>query len=168
MMAPMTEWDVLFEAWDRNARVNDALLEHLTPELMRLDDRAGGWTVAQHLAEMSGFRKDWLSEISPSHQTGLEFMHRALPGGGWEAATDDPAAFREAFRAADAAVAAAVRDAIAAGGFRGPVYARHPAFFVHHALVHDAHHRGQLLMTLRLAGRRWEEADGPMWAPWRE
>jgi hypothetical protein len=34
--------------------------------------------------------------------------------------------------------------------------------------VHDAHHRAQVLMVLRLAGHRWEEADGPMWAPWRE
>lgn len=160
--------EVTGEAWRRNARVNEALLEHLTPELMSVTDGRGGWSVGQHLAEMLSFRKGWLSRISPRHQEHLEHLYRAV-GDSFEPTTLEPAEFRDAFRRADEAALAAARDAQAAGGsYEAQEYSTHPAMFLQHALVHDAHHRGQLLMTLRLGGRRWEDADDPMWAPWRE
>lgn len=160
--------EVLTEAWRRNARVNEGLLDHLSPELMKVSDGHGGWTVGQHVVEMLGFRKDWLSRISPRHQEKLEVMYRVV-GETFEPTTLDSQVLKAAFRDADAAALAAVTDALAAGGsFGKSTYATHPALFIQHAIVHDAHHRGQLLMTLRLGGCRWEQADDPMWAPWRE
>jgi len=159
----------LFESWSRNARVNESLLDHLTPDLMTLRPPEGGWTVAQHLVHLIGFRKGWLSYVSPRHQEDLSFLFSGDEEGEFEPTTLDSAVMKEAFRAGDAAVLAAVQEAVAAGGSFGvKVYVDDPRAFMQHALVHDAHHRAQILMTLRLAGHPWREADGPMWAPWRE
>lgn len=54
--------EMLADVWQRNARVNDGLLDHLTPELMGLSS-PGGWSVVQHLTHTAGFRKNWLAYL---------------------------------------------------------------------------------------------------------
>ena len=81
------------------------------------------------------------------------------------------AELQAAFDAGDAAV----RDAVASGAaevrrFEG-AYASHPAQLMVHCIVHDAHHRGQIMALLRQSGRSAEERgrlEGATWPIWRE
>ncbi|MFO7609968.1 MAG: DinB family protein, partial [Candidatus Krumholzibacteriia bacterium] len=74
-----------------------------------------------------------------------------------------------AFDAGDAAVRDAVLDAVRDGRRFEGAYESHPAQLMVHCVVHDAHHRGQILALLRQAGRgaeereRLEEATWPIW-----
>lgn len=58
------------ESFKRNGRVNQALLDALTPADFALSDGRGGWTVwtvEKHLRHMAGFRVGWLWIISREH-----------------------------------------------------------------------------------------------------
>ena len=59
----MKEQHLLLESFKRNGRVNQALLDALTPADFALSDGRGGWTVwtvEKHLRHMAGFRLGWL------------------------------------------------------------------------------------------------------------
>ena len=77
--------------------------------------------------------------------------------------------------AGDEAALAAVRAHLASGEpFADPwqegAYRSSPAHFLQHTIVHDAHHRGQVMALLRLGGRTPDgmEALDEHWAIWRQ
>lgn len=171
----MTLPDLLLEAYRRNGRVNAALLSALTPADFDLSDGRGGWTVGQHLGHLALFRVGWLGLISPADAQGLP----EVVEGDWQnfALTErDPARLAEAFRLGDEAALRAVQLAVAEGRtFPDPygegTYQAHPAHFLQHIIVHDSHHRGQVMSLLRQGGRSAEQMEqlaSPMWAIWRE
>ena len=49
-------------------------------------------------------------------------------------------------------------------------YQSSPAHFLQHTIVHDSHHRGQIMALLRAGGHTPEEMDAldQHWAIWRE
>ena len=49
-------------------------------------------------------------------------------------------------------------------------YRSDPAHFLMHTIVHDSHHRGQILSLIRQGGRTPEQMDAldSHWAIWRE
>ena len=76
-----------------------------------------------------------------------------------------------AARPSDVRSWSAVLDALAEGrGFEG-YYGSHPAHLIQHCIVHDSHHRGQVLALLRQAGRPEDQRmalEDASWAIWRE
>ena len=163
---------VLAESFARNGRVNAALLASLTEADLDLWDNAGGWTVGQHLGHLAGFRKGWLSEISPPHAEPLHYIisiSRAT--GAFVLSTHDLSEIAATFSAGDAAALSAVQQALAQGYSFAGTYESHPAHFLQHILVHDAHHRGQIMTLLRRGGRskeQMDELDDVTWPVWRE
>lgn len=169
----MPDLTFLLESFQRNARVNQFLLEHLTPEDLALSDGRGGWTLGQHLNHMAGFRGGWLVAISPEYAE----TTNALAGGKpiWEWKTDNLAELGEMFAAGDEASIKAVEAHLASGKpFADPwnegTYPSNPAHFLQHTIVHDSHHRGQIMALLRQSGRTKEQMDKleEHWAIWRE
>ena len=164
----MTDLTLIHESFRRNGRVNDVLLSALTNTDLDLSDGRGGWTLGQHLGHMANFRRDWLSIISPAHAEGL-FV--AVKG----EEIRDPQALAAAFQAGDEAALKAVQAALDEGRtFPDPwnegTYQSNPAHFLQHTIVHDSHHRGQVMALLREGGRTKEEMDAldNHWAIWRE
>ena len=168
----MTIPDLLLESFRRNGRVNDALLSALTPADLDLSDGRGGWTVGQHLGHLAHFRPGWLSLISPADAEGLP----EVVEGDWQhfdLTERDPAKLAEAFRLGDEASVRAVQSE--GRTFPDPhgegTYQANPAHFLQHIIVHDSHHRGQVMSLLRQGGRsaeQMDQLDSPMWAIWRE
>lgn len=164
-----TDPGLAFDAFDRNAEVNAALLQALTDADLHVPDARGGWTVGQHLGHLAEFRYGWLSHIAPAQAEGIPSV---AEGGETDfvltVATVGELA--DAFRAGDAAALAAVRERLAEGRSFERVYTSHPTAFLLHTVVHDAHHRGQVLASLRAAGRSraWLDAiDDATWSVWR-
>ena len=160
---------LLFDAFDRNAEVNAALLAALTDADLQVPDGRGGWTVGKHLGHLAEFRSGWLSYIAPAHAEGIPSV---IEGGETDfvLTVSTVAELAEAFRAGDAAARAAVLESLDAGRSFERVYTSHPAAFLLHTVVHDAHHRGQVLASLRAAGRTqaWLDAvDDATWSVWR-
>ena len=156
----------MLESFKRNGRVNAALLDHLSDADLTLSDNQGGMSVVEQIAHMAGFRKDWLSEISPSHSATLdvELENDMLT-------IRDPAELRRALTEGDAAVLAAVNDALSEDRAFVGQYESNPAHFLIHTLVHDAHHRGQIMTLLRQGGHSAEQMaalERATWPIWRE
>jgi uncharacterized damage-inducible protein DinB len=158
---------LVFEAFDRNARVNRETLATLNMSDLDDGDGVGGFTIGQHLADIVGFRRDWLTRVSPEHADRLTDVTDA-DAPNWlkaERIADLQAAFDEG----DAAIRDAVLSAVLEGRRFEGAYASHPAQLMVHCIVHDAHHRGQILALLRQAGRgaeereRLEEVTWPIW-----
>jgi uncharacterized damage-inducible protein DinB len=169
----MPDLTLPLETFRRNARVNAVLLAALTPDDFGLSDGRGGWTVGKHLTHMAGFRADWLSNISPAHVEPLFRLVEGQPVWRWEGR--DPADLGEAFTLSDEAVLLAVHDALEnnqpfADPWNEGTYQSNPAHFLMHTVVHDSHHRGQIMSLLRLGGHTREQMDEleNHWAIWRE
>lgn len=159
---------VVLESFSRNARVNRSLLGALTSEHLDLRDPAGGWTIGQHLCDMIDFRRSWMETIAPEQAEKVTYLHQVLENNDFAPRTKDLQEIQQILDQADAQSLEAVQQKLSSNTGFEKVYETHPLMFLQHALVHDAHHRGQILMVLRMNGTPWAESDGPMWAPWRE
>src|SRR5690606_20475109 len=112
------------ESCDRNARVNRVTLATITPSDLRFGDSAGGFNIGQHLADIINFRPDWLSRIAPHHVASLPSVV-ADDSPTW-LSTDDIGELQAAIDAGDAAIRAAVLEAVGEGRSFERVYQTHP------------------------------------------
>ncbi len=129
----------------------------------------GGYTAAQHLSHLVGSVKYWGSKLDDAHLGGLPDLtvHK-------NPSENDPDAFvpetdLKRIRAVFVETAEAARDAVknAPEGFTGELpHASTDAFLIH-MMVHDAHHRGQLLLALKTSGYALPDEDS-RWTPWKE
>lgn len=173
----MTDLSLLHESFRRNGRVNDFLLNALTDADFKFSDGQGGWTVEKHLRHMAGFRVGWLWNLSRAHAEPLLDLTRKDEDGDplWRWQDSPPDELTAAFRAGDDAALKAVQAALDEHrSFEDPhgegAYASNPAHFLQHTIVHDSHHRGQVMALLRLGGRTAEDMDtlDNHWAIWRK
>jgi uncharacterized damage-inducible protein DinB len=161
------ELALIFEAFDRNARVNRAVLATLDMPTLDHHDGVGGFNIGQHLADIVSFRADWLRRVAPEYAGPIpDAIDESAPTWLKAKSIQD---LEQAFDAGDAAVRDAVLDAVRAGRRFEGAYESHPAQVIVHCIVHDAHHRGQIMALLRQSGRgadereRLEEATWPIW-----
>ena len=169
-MAQNAELGLLLESFSRNGHVNDVILDTLTEADLAVSDGQGGWNVGQHLGHLAGFRPNWLRFISPPHAEGIP----SVVAGDWQTfhlTTQNLAEIKQAFAAGDAAALKAVMSALEENRSFTGAYKSHPAHFLQHIIVHDSHHRGQVMSLLRRGG--WTRAqldalDDATWTIWNE
>jgi uncharacterized damage-inducible protein DinB len=160
----------LLEAFARNGEVNAALLGVLHDDDLTLDDDRGGRSIGVQLGHLAESRWYWLSVVAPAHAEGIPSV---LDGDESELRLT-ATSVREiaaALVAGDTAALAAVRDALREGRSFAGAYESDPTMCLLHTIVHDAHHRGQIVNLLRSRGRRseaeLEALDGAIWPIWR-
>lgn len=166
----LTQADPLFRAFERNGRVNAAMLSALSDADLKLAP-GGGWSIGKHLCHLVGFRRGWLSYISPLHAEPLAAVVEYVGEDDFEPIVHTVAEIAAGFREGDAAALAAVQAALAEGRSFEEVYESNPVNYLVHAMVHDAHHRGQIMSMLRQSGRTYEQMDAleyQTWPIWRE
>lgn len=169
-MTPDPELILLLESFDRNARVNRKVLDAIAMSDLETSDGRGGRSIGQLLGELAEFRYGWLSMISPRHAEGIPSVVEGDESS-FELTAKSMDELATAFAAGDDAAKRAVLEAIGEGSSFERAYTSHPAHFLQHILVHDAHHRGQIMTLLRQSGRTAEEMDaleGATWPIWRE
>ncbi len=162
------ELRLVFEAFDRNAEVNRATLATLDMPSLNHADGVGGYNVGQHLADIVSFRREKVEAVAPAH---AERVPDVTDGNAptWLAVASIEE-LRAAFDAGDAAMRDAVLEAVVEGRRFEGTYESHPAHLIVHCIVHDAHHRGQILALLRQAGRSADERnrlEDETWSVWR-
>ncbi len=144
-------------AWNTNNAVNDILLDYLTPPMLKTVTPGGGYTVAQHLAHMVEATKYWLSVLEPSAAKPLGDLFDNFED--FNAETDVLRISRVMRDTRDAALRTAktVQN-------KGDLPHSSPSQFLFHAAIHDAHHRGQIMLALKTAGFALPD-DGDLWRP---
>lgn len=169
-MTQHPEVDLLLESFERNGRVNAAVLSALSEPDLTLADGQKGWSVGQHLGHLAEFRYGWLSLIAPERAEGIPSV---LEGDeqSFHLTVQSIAELAIAFSIGDERAKVAVVGALEEGRSFSGAYESHPAHFLQHILIHDAHHRGQVMNLLRTNGRTLEERvalEEATWPVWRE
>lgn len=150
------------ELWHANDKVNHNLLQHLTQDMMLAQTPGGGMTVAEHLAEIAGTTEYWVEMLTGKSLPETPRLYE-VEGDGIVAYTD-----LELFRTGLPLSRAAVLEAAAAvpAGETGEAPHTSADALLLHMIVHDSHHRGQLLLALKTNGFDLP-AEEAMWLPWR-
>lgn len=168
-MTQRADLTLLLEAFERNGRVNEAVLRAISEADLAISDGRGGWNIGQHLGHLAEFRHGWLSYISPDHAEGIPSVVEG-DDADFRLTASSVKELARAFSAGDGAAKTAVLAALEEGRSFEGAYQSHPAHFLYHTLVHDAHHRGQVLSLLRQGGRsveQMDELDEATWPIWR-
>jgi uncharacterized damage-inducible protein DinB len=153
------------EAWQANIRVNGVLLEHLTPEMLDARTPGGGYTVAQHLAHMTQVIKYWGWQRDASFDDLPDLYYDYEPETQDFKAETDLARVQAAMTQTWAKALEAPDAADSPGEALEVAHPTKDAYLIH-MMVHDAHHRGQILLALKTAGHSLPDEDA-MWGPWR-
>ena len=156
-------------AWQANLKVNRTLVDHLHPEMLKARTPGGGYSVAQHLAHIVGTTKYWGSKLDKHMEKlpNLFTVGESLDEEDIEAFVPetDLTRVREVLLETAEAAQDAAKGAL--HGFMGELpHASADAYLIH-MIVHDAHHRGQVLLALKTSGYALPDED-LMWVPWKE
>ena len=169
-MTQSPELGLLLESFSRNGRVNDVILSALTEADLNLADGQGGWNIGQHLGHLAEFRYGWLNFISPQHAENIPSVAEGDQQN-FQLTTQNLADLKQAFAAGDAAALEAVTSALRENRSFEGAYKSHPAHFLQHIIVHDSHHRGQVISLLRRGSWTREQLgtlDDATWTIWNE
>lgn len=158
------------DAWRANIRVNEVLLSHLTPEMLEAQTPGGGYTVARHVAHILNSVQYWGSLRDKAR---FEALPSAIVE--YDEATGRVVLETDLARLADikrqtettaleVAAAEPAGAALPPGEWESP-HATPDAYLIH-MMVHDAHHRGQVLLALKTGGFPLPDEDA-VWGPWR-
>jgi uncharacterized damage-inducible protein DinB len=133
----------LVETWQINHRINLYLLDAIAPEALPSVPLAKGRSVAQQFAHVHAVRLMWLKAAAPELLAGLEKVET-------DSALGKPV-LREALTKSGAAIDALLRKGLENKG-RIKGFKPHAVAFLGYLIAHEAHHRGQINMTLKQAG----------------
>ena len=136
--------DPLVETWTIHDRINRYLLGALGADDLRTTPTGKGRSIADLFAHMHNVRLMWLKSAAPRLLDGLEKLESgAAPSVG---------VLDAALEASGKAIAVLIDDAIASGG-RVKGFKPNATAFVGYLISHESHHRGQVAVGMRLAGR---------------
>ncbi|MBC7841655.1 MAG: damage-inducible protein DinB [Gemmatimonadaceae bacterium] len=154
--------DALLDSWDRNNRILVNLLRAVPDDCLDLRPIESSPSIAQLCKHMYYCRLVFAVEDAP------EFAEGVLPNDEWRAVHD-----RELIAQMLDESAVIVRNAVAgrvAAGRAMDVHYDHPILLLQHMIWHEGYHHGQIKLTLRLAGRPFddEEIGAVTWDVWMD
>ena len=139
----------LTETWHINNRVNLRLLDALTDEQLAATILPRGKAVTSYFVHMHMARIYWLER----HARALAKNLKKIPGG-----TAPRATLRQALIDSGEAMGELFAEAERTGHIKGAKLG--PVAFLGYALAHEGHHRGQILLHLKIAKKPLDRATG--------
>lgn len=133
----------LIEAWQVHSRINARLLDLVGEEHLRATYARRTRDIAKTFYHLHNTRILWLDSaglLPPDVKKIDKSAVPKLPG------------IRAALASSSTAIEAFIRHCCAAGSV--PNFPRGTATFVAYLVAHEAHHRGQVITTLRLSGHK--------------
>ena len=134
--------DQLLETWHIHNRINMYLLAGIRPEALADCPTAKGRNVGDQFAHIHNVRLMWLSVAAPDLMIGLEKIEKG--------ANLSLADLEFALSASGEAMEKLLQRGVKTGKIKG--FKPNVAAFLGYVLSHESHHRGQILLTLKLAG----------------
>jgi uncharacterized damage-inducible protein DinB len=136
--------DPLVETWRIHNRIHLYLLRALKPEDLGMCLASKGRTIGDVMAHTHNVRLMWLKSATPELLAGVEKVETGA-GVGLDALAG-------AFEASGGAIEQLIAGTLAAGG-RVKGFKPHVTAFVGYLISHESHHRGQVTLAMRNAGR---------------
>jgi len=158
-MSTVDVLEPLLDSWDRNNAITVNLLRAVTPDAMDFKPVDGSPSIAQLFMHMHYVRLIFVEEDAP------EFAGET-PKGEWSVERDRDRLVQMLNDSAKA-VRCAVKNRIESNRAMLRHY-DHPLLMLQHLIWHEGYHHGQIKLTLKMAGRAFEdEKIGPLtWAIW--
>ena len=145
------------EAWLINDKVNNVLLEHLTPNMIEAHIPGSGYSVAQHLAHMAEAKKFWGAMLNEEQAGTLPDLFKEE-----RSAETNLAQIKDVFAQTSKVTLELAKSTSDPSDFP---YASLDSYLIH-LIVHDSYHRGQIVLALKTAGHPLPD-EGALWGPWR-
>lgn len=141
----------LVETWQIHDRINLYLLEAIDPQSLDSHSASKGRSVGEQIAHIHNVRLMWLKSAAPELLEGLAKVEAEQ--------ANDKKLLAKSLTASGKAIATLLAQSIEAGGkVRG--FKPHAAGFLGYLISHESHHRGQIALSLKQAGKPLDKKVG--------
>jgi uncharacterized damage-inducible protein DinB len=131
----------LVETWNIHNRINIYLLDAVDAGSLALHSASKGRSIGEQFAHIHNVRLMWLKSARPDLLEGLEKVENS-----------DKKVLKTAFVASGKAIAELLESSLA-GDNKVKGFKPHANAFVGYLISHESHHRGQIALSLKQAGK---------------
>jgi len=145
----------LVETWQIHDRINLYLLDAVDPASLGSYSASKGRSVGEQFAHLHNVRLMWLKTAAPELMNGLVKIEKEQ--------ARDKKLLRKSLNDSGAAIATLLTNALEAGG-KVKGFKPHATAFLGYLISHESHHRGQIALSLKQAGKPLDKKTGyGMW-----
>ena len=141
----------LIETWEINARIDLYLLENIDEDWLCDVSASKGRNIGEQFAHLHNVRLMWLKAAAPELMDSLEKIEKGQ--------FLDKQVLSEHLQKSSNAISRLIEKGIADGG-RIKGFKPHATAFVGYIISHESHHRGQIMLSLKQAGRKMSKSVG--------
>jgi uncharacterized damage-inducible protein DinB len=132
------------ETWQIHNRINFYLLDAIDAAALPSLSASKGRTVGEQFAHIHNVRLMWLKSAAPELLTGLQKLEK-------ENANDKKLLRNSLTESGDAIEKLLIQSLKAGGKVKG--FKPHATAFLGYLISHESHHRGQIILSLKQAGK---------------
>jgi uncharacterized damage-inducible protein DinB len=145
----------LVETWQIHDRINLYLLDAVDPSSLDSHSASKGRSVGEQFAHIHNVRLMWLKSAAPDLLAGLTKVQNEQ--------ANDKKLLKKSLTDSGAAIGKLLTNSLEADGkIKG--FKPHAAAFLGYLISHESHHRGQITLTLKQAGKPLDKKIGyGMW-----
>lgn len=136
--------NALLETWEIHNRINLYLLDAVEPEALASLSASKGRTVGEQFAHVHNVRLMWLKSAAPDLLASLSKVEK-------EQAVDKKV-LRKSLVESGAALRSLLDRSLSDGG-KVKGFKPHVTAFLGYLIAHESHHRGQIALSLKQAGK---------------
>jgi len=145
----------LVETWQIHDRINLYLLDAVDPASLDSYSASKGRSVGEQFAHLHNVRLMWLKTAAPELMNGLGKIEKEQ--------ARDKKLLRKSLNDSGAAIEILLTNALEAGG-KVKGFKPHATAFLGYLISHESHHRGQIALSLKQAGKPLDKKTGyGMW-----
>jgi len=134
----------LLETWQIHDRINLYLLDAVDPASLEAHSASKGRSVGEQFAHIHNVRLMWLKSAAPDLLKGLEKVEAS--------GANDKKLLRKSLADSGVAIGTLLTNSLEAGG-KVKGFKPHAAAFLGYLISHESHHRGQIALSLKQAGK---------------
>src|SRR5690242_10793786 len=134
----------LVETWQIHDRINLYLLEAVDPQSLGSHSASKGRSVGEQFAHVHNVRLMWLKSAAPELLNGLNKIENEQ--------ASDKKLLAKSLTDSGKAIGALLAQSLEAGG-KVKGFKPHAAAFLGYLISHESHHRGQIALSLKQAGK---------------
>ena len=133
----------LLDTWQISDRINVYMLDAVEPASLNSQSASKGRSVGEQFAHIHNVRLMWLKAAAPELLTGLNKLEKTE--------ANDKKVLRKALTDSGKAIGTLINQSSETGKVKG--FKPHVGAFLGYLISHESHHRGQIALSLKQAGK---------------